>query len=91
VGRALAPGEATRQAYARRHEDCQPQLTLGGGMLGPARKLCTIVVATRETMESSAAEAVVQTLLRENAAFSLDASLFSNAAATDERRTRAPW
>jgi hypothetical protein len=42
-------------------------------------------------MESSAAEAVVQTLLRENAAFSLDASLFSNAAATDERRTRAPW
>ena len=28
-----------------------------------------LVVATRETMESSAAEAVVQTLLRENAAF----------------------
>ena len=62
-----------------------PKLTIGGGKLGPARKLAAIVVATSELRKSSAVDIVLITQLRESTAFSLDASLFSNAAATAER------
>jgi hypothetical protein len=63
-----------------------PELRIsGGGKLGPARKLAAIVVLTAELRESSAVDIVLTTQLRESAAFSLDASLFSNAAATVER------
>ena len=62
-----------------------PRLTIGGGKLGPARKLATIVVVTQEIKDSSAVDIVLQTQLRKSMAFSLDASLFSNAAATADR------
>ncbi|MBR1190076.1 phage major capsid protein [Bradyrhizobium sp. AUGA SZCCT0160] len=57
-------------------------LSVTGVTLGPEKKLGVIVALTNETMASSAAEAVVTQMLRENAAMSLDATLFSNAAAT---------
>jgi hypothetical protein len=63
-----------------------PVMQIGSGStLGPARKLCSAVVFTREVAESSAAEVVMRTLLRESCAFSLDAALFSNAAASSVR------
>jgi hypothetical protein len=63
-----------------------PVMQIGSGStLGPARKLCSAVVFTREVAESSAAEVVLRTLLRESTAFSLDGALFSNAAATTSR------
>jgi hypothetical protein len=63
-----------------------PVMQIGSGStLGPSRKLCAAVVFTREVAESSAAEVVMRTLLRESCAFSLDAALFSNAAATAVR------
>ena len=45
--------------------------------LGPVRKLRAIIVTTRQLMESSAGEEVFATLLRENIAITLDATVFS--------------
>jgi Phage capsid family len=53
--------------------------------VGPPKKLAAIVVASRELIESSSGEQVITQLLRENAAISLDASLFSATAATEAR------
>jgi hypothetical protein len=53
--------------------------------LGPVKKLAGIAVVTREVAESSAAQEVITQVLRENTAMSLDAALFSNAAATVAR------
>jgi hypothetical protein len=62
------------------------QYTLAHGVtLGPSRKLGVITVVTNEVASSSNAETVVTTLLRENAALALDATLFSNLAATSAR------
>jgi hypothetical protein len=61
------------------------QLILTSVQVGPACKLCIAVSMTRETAEHGSGEAVLTTLLRENAALALDASLFSNAAATADR------
>lgn len=60
------------------------QLTVTGTILTP-KKLATIVAATRELIESSAAEAVFNAILRENVATSLDATFFSEVSATDAR------
>jgi hypothetical protein len=53
--------------------------------LGPPKKLAAIAVATRELIEGSNGEQVIRQLVRENAALSLDASLFSNLPATAAR------
>lgn len=53
--------------------------------LDSAKKLVAVCVLTRELMEHSAANVVMRTLLRENVAASLDASLFSAAAASASR------
>ena len=53
--------------------------------LGPARKLMAITVLTRELAESSSAEAAFETMLRENAALALDATVFSALPATAAR------
>jgi hypothetical protein len=53
--------------------------------LGPACKMLAFVVMTREMTESSSAETVLTTLLRENVSLALDTSLFSTAAATAAR------
>jgi len=58
------------------------QFVLSSAVLGPARKLAAIAVMTRELVESSSGEQVIGTLLRENAAVSLDTTMFSNQAAT---------
>jgi hypothetical protein len=57
----------------------------GGAILGPTRKLALVVATTNETMRASAAEAVFTSMLRESAAVSLDATFFSDLAATDAR------
>ena len=49
------------------------------------RKLAVITGASRELIEQSDAEAAIDLLLREAAAVSLDASLFSDTAADDSR------
>ena len=59
--------------------------TIATGLLGPVRKMGSIVAITRELAEHSTAEAVIQTLLQEDAAASLDASMFSNTAASASR------
>jgi Phage capsid family len=61
------------------------QFALGNKALGPFRKLAGVAVVTRDLAESSAAQEVITQVLRENTAMSLDAALFSNAAATAAR------
>jgi capsid protein len=61
------------------------QFALTSATLGPMHKLAIITALTRECAEHAAGEAVLTQLLRENAALALDASLFSNAAATADR------
>src|SRR5262249_32788250 len=61
------------------------QFLLNTVPLGPARKLAALAVATRELIEGGNGEQVINTLLRENAAASLDAVLFSNVAADATR------
>jgi hypothetical protein len=61
------------------------QFALGSKPLGPVKKLAGIAVVTRDVAESSAAQDVIAQVLRENTAMSLDAALFSNAAATAAR------
>jgi capsid protein len=56
-----------------------------GVQLGPTKKLGVIVAATRQLMESSSAESALTLMLRESAAFSLDASVFSSTAASASR------
>jgi hypothetical protein len=50
--------------------------------IGPVKKLASIVILTRDLAARSAAESVVRTALREDAAASLDAAIFSTAAAS---------
>jgi len=50
--------------------------------LGPTKKLMAIAVTTRECAESGSADVVITTLLKENCSLALDATVFSNAAAT---------
>jgi hypothetical protein len=61
------------------------QISLSGATLGPAKKLAVMVALTRTLMESSAAETVLTTMLRESVSFSLDATVFSTLAATTAR------
>jgi hypothetical protein len=58
---------------------------LSQSILGPVKKLICSAVATREALQGSGGEEVIATLLREDVAASLDASLFSNAAASATR------
>lgn len=60
------------------------RIDLTGATLGPAKKMATIAVHSRELARSSAAEAVFVQLLREDAAATLDAAMFNDAAATDD-------
>ena len=53
--------------------------------LGSVHKLAAICPMSRETVEFTSGEAVVSTLLREDMAASLDASMFSTAAASSVR------
>lgn len=61
------------------------QFSLTAASIGPQRKLSCICAVTRQLAQSSAAEAVITQLLRENAALSLDATFFSNLASTTAR------
>jgi Phage capsid family len=61
------------------------QLTFTNATLGPAAKLAVIVVLTRETAERTSAPEIIRACLREDAAASLDASLFSDTAASSAR------
>ena len=60
------------------------QYSLDAAVLGPAGKFATIVVLSAELARASDAEAVFETILREDAAISLDAAIFSDAAASDD-------
>ena len=64
------------------------QYALDAATLGPAGKFATIVVLSAELARASDAEAVFEALLREDAALSLDAAVFSDEAATDEQPGR---
>jgi hypothetical protein len=61
------------------------QFVLDAATLDSAKKLIGIVVLTRELFEHSAANVVMKRLLAENVSAALDASLFSNVAATTAR------
>jgi hypothetical protein len=61
------------------------RIDLTSATLGPAKKMLAFVVATRELLESSSAETIIATLLRENCAASLDTSLFSDLPETAAR------
>jgi hypothetical protein len=56
----------------------------GGSTLGPAAKLATILTLSVELAKRSAAEAVFENLLREEASYALDVAILSDAAATDD-------
>jgi hypothetical protein len=60
-------------------------LSLATSILGPPKKLICSAVATRELLLSPSGESAIGQLLREDVAASLDASLFSNAAASATR------
>ena len=53
--------------------------------LGPAKKLAAIATLSREVAEHAAGEAVIRQILGEDLSASLDATLFSNVAATGAR------
>ncbi|MCK1533154.1 MULTISPECIES: hypothetical protein [unclassified Bradyrhizobium] len=59
--------------------------TLAGGQLGPVRKLAIGAAVTREVATFAGGEAVVSTLLREDASVSLDTSMFDTTAASTAR------
>ena len=61
------------------------QYALEGVTVGPARKLASIAALTSEVARSTNAETVIGTLLREDVTASLDASVFSDAAASSTR------
>ena len=61
------------------------QFSLAASTLGPTHKLATSVLLSREMAESAGGEEVFATLLREDVAAILDASLFSTAAASTSR------
>lgn len=61
------------------------QIALTGGPTLTPKKLMAQVVGTNELFRSSAAESVFTELLRESVAFSLDAAVFSDLAATTAR------
>lgn len=57
----------------------------GATVLGPARKLLTSVAASRELVESTDAESILDLMLRESASYSLDLAVFSAIAASSAR------
>jgi len=61
------------------------QIALTGGPTLTPKKLMAQVIGTNELFRSSAAESVFGELLRESVAFSLDAGVFSDLAATTAR------
>jgi hypothetical protein len=61
------------------------QYTTASATLGPTRKLVASAAVTRETIDGGNGQAVISTLLREDLAASLDASLFSATAASSSR------
>jgi hypothetical protein len=61
------------------------QYTLAATVLGPTCKLVLGVTLTRELVEHANGQDIIGTLLREDAAMSLDASLFSTATASATR------
>jgi hypothetical protein len=61
------------------------QFVLEAVPLDSAKKLVAVCVLTRELFEHSAANQVMRTLLAENVAAALDASLFSNVASSTSR------
>jgi hypothetical protein len=61
------------------------QSTVAETFLGPAKKLAAIAVLSRETAEHSSGESVISAILSEDISASLDATLFSNLAATSAR------
>ena len=61
------------------------RFTLSTTQLGPVHKLAAICPLSREVIEFTSGETIVSTLLREDMAASLDAALFSTAAASSVR------
>ena len=82
------PGRTTQPAALPWVGEGEPiavrQSTLAGRTMGPAKKMAVISVMSRELARSSSAEAVFAQVFREDAATSLDAAIFNNAAATDD-------
>ena len=71
-------------------EEAQPAsvkqyTTAAGVVLGPVKKLVSITSVTRELSEASDFEAIIDTILREAVSYILDASVFSNTAASAAR------
>jgi hypothetical protein len=60
-------------------------LSVGGPILRPF-KVAGIIALTRETLQSTAAEPIVRTMLRESVGLRLDAAMFSTAAAVAGER-----
>lgn len=61
------------------------QSTIAETFLGPVKKLAAVAVLSRETAEHSSGESVIRQILAEDLSASLDATLFSNLAATSAR------
>lgn len=57
---------------------------LAGVTIGPAKKMAVASVASAELVKRGSAEAVLRQIMMEDAAASLDAALFNDAAATDD-------
>jgi hypothetical protein len=62
-----------------------PVLSLENVVIGPVKKMAAIIPYTRELAEKTNAEEVFTRVLRETAALQLDATAFSNQAATPAR------
>ena len=60
-------------------------LALSTATIGPAKKMAAMVVLTNESMQTTAAEEIVRTMLREDAAASLDAAMFCDLSGTSAR------
>lgn len=90
IGAMTIPGRQTRPAtdVAWVGEGAPAparSVNLSGVQIGPMRKLASFCALTREAVLRTDGERVVRTILREDVAASLDASLFSTGAATAER------
>jgi hypothetical protein len=81
-----SPKAATDVAWAAEGQPIAVKLyTLNTVALGPTHKLPLIVALTRELAEHANGQEVITTLIKEDLAASLDASLFSTAAADTTR------
>jgi hypothetical protein len=59
-----------------------PTMTIGGVVLGPHKKLASIIIYSRELSERSAAEEIFSAILKETISLKLDSWVLSNQAAT---------